>query len=220
MLQQSEKIISQSIGKFSTIPQFYTNSFNRVDNYSTIFNGKFPGQCRAFITSSTEFIWFIESWDIVDATAGSAPEIPKITLQNKKIYPAKVSGINLPSLVGETITWREGLVNSINISDNNIAFRPGFGETIFTDLSRPFKSVTVVKNSLGLPDIGNDMGFFFAGPLGRLMSIAVKIDKKKAALYDTSKIKENQKSLNSQDYEQVPTYPTYTIYSGGGGYGG
>ncbi|MEG3875778.1 hypothetical protein QT972_00140 [Microcoleus sp. herbarium7] len=216
MLEQAEKRINQSIGRFSTIPQVYGYQYF-VDSYNLSNEGILPGQCRAFITSSIEFIWFIESWDVVESATNSAPEVPKITLQNKRIYPAKVTGINLPSLVGGVINWREGLINSISSYDNSIGFRPGFGETILTDLSRPLKSVTVVKNTLGLPDIGG-AGFYFSGPLGRLMSTAVKIDKKKAAEYDASQSKKKKKSLNSQDYEQMPTYPAYTPYVNDTGY--
>ena len=213
MLNSAEDQTYQAMGHFSTIPQCYTPS-GVIDSYATTAFGLLPGQCRAFLVSSTEFVWFIESYDVVESALGSGPEITKITLENKKIYPAKVSGINLASLVAGTITWREGLINSVNRYDNTIAFRPGFGQTILSDLSRPIKSVSVLTNNLGL--IGAVVGEHFAGPLGRLMSIAVKVDKTKAALYDASQSKKKKKSLNSQDYEQIPTYPTYDIYSSGG----
>ena len=214
MLNSAEALINQGIGFFSTIPQIYTYQKN-IDSYQGAYL-PLPGQCRAFMVSSTEFVWFIESYDVVESAPGSASEIPKITLENKKIYPAKVSGINLASLVADTITWREEVINSINKSDNNTAFRPGFGQTILSDLSRPIKSVVVLKNDLGLTNALPDV--HFSGSLGRLMSTAVKIKKKEAALYDANKKKENQKSLNSQNYEQIPTYPTYDLYIDPNGY--
>lgn len=211
MLNNAETLINQRIGFFSTIPQLYQKN---IDSYQSLY--LLPGQCRAFLTSSTEFIWFIESYDVIEAIVDSAPEVPKITLENKKIYPAKVTGINLASLVASTITWREGLIDSVYGYGNVIAFRPGFGQTILSDLSRPVKSVSVLKNDLGLTDAVPNI--HFSGPLGRLMSVAVKVNKTKAALYDAKKKKENQKSLNSQDYEQIPTYPTYDSYVTPGGY--
>lgn len=216
MLHNAETLINQGIGRFSTIPQLYTYATS-IDSYSISgqYNGGIlPDQCRAFIVSSTEFVWFVEAYDVVESALGSDPEVPKITLENKRIYPAKVSGINLASLVADTITWREGVINSTNRFSSSIAFRPGFGQTILSDLSRPVKSVSVLKNDLGLATAV--VGQHFAGSLGRLMSIAVKVDKTKAALYDASQKK--KKSLNSQDYEQIPTYPTYDIYSNTGGY--
>ena len=198
MLNNAETLINQRIGFFSTIPQLYQKN---IDSYQSLY--LLPGQCRVFLTSSTEFIWFIESYDVIEAIVNSAPEVPKITLENKKIYPAKVTGINLAS-------------DSVYGYGNGIAFRPGFGQTILSDLSRPVKSVSVLKNDLGLTDAVPNV--HFSGPLGRLMSIAVKVDKTKAALYDANKKKENQKSLNSQDYEQIPTYPTYDLYVTPGGY--
>ena len=208
MLSSAESLISRGIGHFSTIPQMYTYGKN-IDSYGTSV-GILPGQCRALIVSSTEFIWVIESYDVVESALNSAPEVPKITLENKKIYLAKVTGINLASFFADTITWRDGVINSVNRYDNNIAFRPGFGQTIFSDLSRPFKSISVLKNDLGIAT--TTPGIYFAGSGGRLMSIAVKVDKIKAALYDASQSKKKKKSLNSQDYEQVPTYPVYDTY--------
>ena len=218
MLYNAETLISQSIGYFSTIPQLYTYA-TRIDSYSISgqYNGGIlPGQCRAFTESLTEFVWFIEAYDVVESALDSAPEVPKITLENKRIYPAKVNGINLASLVTDTITWREGVINSTDRFSSSIAFRPGFGQTILSDLSRPVKSVSVLRNDLGLTTAV--AGQHFAGSLGRLISIAVKVNKTKAALYDANKKKENQKSLNSQDYEQIPTYPPYDIYINTGGY--
>ena len=58
--------------------------------------------------SSKEFIWYIEKWDIVRPTEPELGAHP-VSFTNKKIYPAKVTRINIP------------LPNFLNInSDSNL----------------------------------------------------------------------------------------------------
>lgn len=200
MLNNAESVIQKTTGSFSTIPQLFNQG--EKDSYSGVF--KLPGQCRVFLGSNYEFIWFIEQWDVTDGL-----------LINKKIYPAKVTGINLPYLFNETVTWRDGLIQS-NTADTTLAFRPGFGQAILSDLSRPFKSVAMQQNHLGL-NIPLSDSFYLCGTLGRLMSVASYVDPELAAKYDANQSKKKKKSLNSQDYEQIPTYPDYdiSIYNSG-----
>ena len=219
MLSESETVICSSIGAFSTIPQVINPKQNSqyafVDSYTL--NQRLPGQCRAFLASAYEFTWFIEEWSVVLAPAGSAPETPKATLENKKVYPAKVTGIGLPYLLTETITWREGLINSF-IFDNTLSFRPGFGQVILNDLSRPLKSVLVQRNDLGLGQSAQAAYNNFCGPLGRLMSIATYIDPELASKYDASQKSKKNKSLNPHDSQQMPTHPLYDLYTPSTGY--
>jgi hypothetical protein len=195
------------MGNFSTIPQVINPSSQHQsyysDNYGEIY--KLPGQCRAFLATNLEFIFFVETYDVVDGILG-----------NKKLYPAKVTGLGLPYLLNETIRWREGLVSSY-LFDNNRAFRPGFGQVILSDLLRPLNSVSVQRNHLGLgaSAIGNT-GALPCAPLGRLMAMAFYVDPDLAQKYDASNSKKKKKSLNSQDYEQTPTYPQYDIHVSGG----
>ena len=201
MLNNAESVIQKTTGSFSTIPQLFNQG--ERDSYSGVF--KLPGQCRVFLGSNYEFIWFIEQWDVTNGL-----------LINKKIYPAKVTGINLPYLFSETVTWRDGLIQS-NTADTTLAFRPGFGQAILSDLSRPFKSVAMQQNHLGLNIPLSESGsFYLCGTLGRLMSMAFYVDEPLGKAYDASQSKK-KKSLNSQDYEQSPTYPAYdiSIYNSG-----
>ena len=201
MLNNSESDIRSATGSFSTIPQLFNGSNGTRDSYSGVF--KLPVQCRVFLGSNYEFIWFIEQWDVTEGL-----------LSNKKTYPAKVTGINLPYLFNETVTWRDGLIQSS--ANTTLAFRPGFGQAILSDLSRPFKSVAMQQNHLGL-NIPLSDSFYLCGTLGRLMSVASYVDPELAAKYDANQSKTKKKSLNSQDYEQIPTYPDYdiSIYNSG-----
>jgi hypothetical protein len=207
MLNNVEQIICDATGHFSTIPQIINPSGQYQNYYSDNYGGlyKLPGQCRAFLATNLEFIFFIEAYDVVDGVLG-----------NKKLYPAKVTGLGLPYLLNEMIRWREGLVSSY-FFDNNRAFRPGFGQAILSDLLRPLNSVSVQRNHLGLgASAQGNTGAFPCAPLGRLMSMAAIVNKKIASEYDASNSKKKKKSLNSQDYEQTPTYPQYDIYVSGG----
>ena len=201
MLNNSESDIQSATGSFSTIPQLFNGSNGARDSYSGVF--KLPGQCRVFLGSNYEFIWFIEQWDVTEGL-----------LSNKKTYPAKVTGINLPYLFNETVTWRDGLIQSS--ANTTLAFRPGFGQAILSDLSRPFKSVAMQQNHLGLNIPLSSGSFYLCGTLGRLMAMAATVDETLGKAYDASQ-SEKKKSLNSQDYEQIPTYPAYdiSIYNSG-----
>lgn len=212
MLNSAESTLYRAIGRFSTVVQIAKPGQQLSDNYvtSTPF---MPGQCTAFLVSSQEFIWFIEQYDVGNDLFA--------TLGNKKAYPAKVTGINLAFLGSQTIKWRDGLIQSSVLSGSNLfpdtAFRPGFGEVIASDLSRPVKSVSVQRNDLGLGTFAQ-LGSNVCGPLGRLMSIASYVDPELAAKYDASNSKKKKKSLNEQDYQQTPQYPAYTPYQNNSGY--
>lgn len=212
MLNSAESTLYRAIGRFSTVVQIAKPGQQLSDNYvtSTPF---MPGQCAAFIASNYEFIWFIEQYDVANDSLA--------TLSNKKVYPAKVTGINLAFLGSQTFKWRDGLIQSSILSTSNsfpdTAFRPGFGEVIASDLSRPVKSVSVQRNDLGLGTIAI-LGNSLCGPLGRLMSIASYVDPELATKYDASKSKKKKKSLNEQDYQQIPQYPVYTPYQNNNGY--
>lgn len=212
MLNSAESVLYQSIGMFSTIVQIAKPGQLSSDNYLNSYD-LIPGQCAAFINSSHEFVWFVEQYDVGNS--------PLATLSNKRVYPAKVTGINLAFLGFQTFKWRDGLVQSTLFYENSfypdIAFRPGFGQVIPNDLSRPVKSVSVSRNDLGLGTFAVP-GSSFCGPLGRLMSIASYVDPKLAAKYDASQSKKKKESLNSQDYEQLPTYPVYDTYINNSGY--
>jgi hypothetical protein len=197
--------------------------------------GLMPGQCQAFLTSNEEFTWFVEEWTVVDSVDVQSG-LPSVNLTNKKVYPAKIEGLSLPlynflninnnPTLPVTVRWREGLIRHGNkydtvFEDTQIpCYRPGFGQTILSDLQRPLKSKTVQCNSLNLI---NGVGFqnlqTYNGPLGRLMSMAFYVDPALATKYDTSQNKKKKESLNSQDYEEIPTYPTYdTWVDDSGGY--
>ena len=210
MLNSAESNLCKAIGRFSTIAQITKGDYLSSDNYGNSLN-LMPGQCAAFLTSSQEFIWFIEQYDVENSSLA--------TLSNKKIYPAKVTGINLAFLGTQTFKWRDGLIQSNPLSESSYypdtAFRPGFGQVIPNDLSRPVKSVLVARNDLGL-GASAILGSSFCGPLGRLMSIASYVDPELAAKYDASQSQKKKVPLNSQDKEQMPTYPTYDVYSNGG----
>lgn len=194
-------------------------NFNQLNSANII-----PGQCQAFLTTSRKFVWFVEQWDVVPKSINETSfEVPAVSLQNKKVYPAKVSGLGLPLLglsntpTSVTVRWREGLIRHGSYytvaSDKNVpCMRPGFGETITGDLRRTLESETSVTNNLGLNGaFANSLLFW--GPLGRLISMAFYVDPEMAKLYDASTSSKKKKSLNSQDYEEIPTYPTYKPYA-------
>ena len=217
MLGNAESDLYRAMGNFSTVAQvsFVSASYSGgyvSDGYYSAY-GIIPSQCAALLTSSYAFTLFVESWDINRGTGSPV-------FQNKKIYPAKVTGLSIPYPRNQTFQWREGLIdNTFNqISSSTSYFRPGFGETILSDLNRPFISASVVGNNLGLGLNGNFGNAGFAGPFGRLMSMAFWVDPIEAAKHDASQSKKKKKSLNSQDYEQMPTYPAYTPYINNTGY--
>ena len=210
MLNSAESVLYRAIGRFSTIVQIAKPGQQLSDNYIN-FSNLLPGECATFLTSNQEFTWFIEQYDVENSLLA--------TLLNKKLYPAKVTGINLAFLDSQTFKWRDGLIQSTVFSTSSFypdtAFRPGFGEVVLDDLSRPVKSISVQRNDLNLGTVAQ-LGVVLCGPLGRLMSIASYVDPQLAAKYDASKSKKKKKSLNSQDYEQSPTYSPYTAYVNSG----
>jgi hypothetical protein len=212
MLNSAESVLYRAIGRFSTVVQVVKPGQQLSDNYAGSFN-LIPGQCAAFLASNQEFLWFIEQYDVENDLLA--------TLSNKKVYPAKVTGINLAFLASQTFKWRDGLIQSSVLSGSSrfpdTAFRPGFGQVIASDLSRPVKSVSVQRNDLNLGTIAV-LGSSICGPLGRLMSIASYVDPELAAKYDGSNSKKRKKSLNEQDYQQMPQYPAYTPYQNNNGY--
>lgn len=217
MLQNAETRLYGAIGNFSTLAQVFFPGLgtNYVeDNWRSSFFGLLPSQCAAFLVSNCSFIHLIENWEISRSSGNPI-------LQNKKIYPAKVTGLNIPYPKNQTFQWREGLIdntfNQININTYQSYFRPGFGETILSDLSRPLLQCSVTSNNLGFT-VAEQNSSIFAGPYGRLMSMAFYVDPEIAAKYDASTSKKKKKSLNSQDYEQMPTYPGYTPYVDNSGY--
>lgn len=219
MLYQAEEELYRAIGGFSTVAQVFFTGNNGggggyvSDSYNSSFYGLIPSQCAALLTSNYIFTLFVESWDI-----NREPESPMF--QNKKIYPAKVTGLNIPYPQNQTFQWREGLIdNSFNQGYEHLSyFRPGFGETILSDLQRPFSSTSVVENNLGLGIAGQMGNYGFAGPFGRLMSMAFWVDPVEAEKYDKSTNKKKKKSPNEQDYQQMPEYPPYTPYQDNSGY--
>lgn len=219
MLRNAENYLYRAIGKFSTIGLPTSSYLNAgVDTPQST-------QCTAFLCSNRDFTWFIESWD-VNRNNGD------LVIENKKVYPAKVQGLNLasplpfdlqnPSLV-ENASWRDGLIGETGPS--GIGYRPGFGQYILSDTSRPvFQQLIPQTDLLGT---GSNLAYVnsyknsFSKQLGRLMSMAFYVDPELAKKYDASKSKKKKKSPNEQDYQQLPEYPEYTTYqSGGGGYGG
>ena len=240
MNDSAEKLICGAIGNWSTVPQLIGTSFTNANidymdlqaNFSE--QGLMPGQCQAFLTSNEEFTWFVEEWTVVDSM-DTQSGLPSVNLINKKVYPVKVQGLSLPLYnflninnnpnLPVTVRWREGLirhgsVNTTAFDDTQIpCYRPGFGQTILSDLQRPLKSKTIQCNSLGLI---NGAGFqtlqAYNGALGRLISMAFYVDPALAVKYDASQSTKKKKSLNSQDYEQMPTYPAYTPYVDPSGY--
>ena len=235
MLRHAENDLIENIGPFGAVGAVINSAQagglyrGLIDiNSNQAISGIVPGQCQAFLTSSREFIWFIEKWEITPKTENQTSfEIPLVTLQNKKIYPAKVKGLNLALLglsdtpVSLTVRWREGLIRHGSLVESPAyiipCLRPGFGQIILDDLKRPLLSETVITNHLGLIGASANSKPFW-GPLGRLMSMAFCIDETLATKYDASQSKKKKKTLNSQDYEQVPTYPAYTPYQDNTGY--
>jgi hypothetical protein len=183
-----------------------------------------PGQVQAFLNTSEEFIWYIEEHTLIPLNSAS-PDAPKIEFTSKAVYPAKVTGLGLPLLsyltTPVTLRWREGLIrwgNQENYPTNNYDsesgnLRPGSGEIIPADLQRPFRTITVPINNIGLALTSSNQSYL-SGFGGRLFAMAFCVNKEELAKYNASKKK--RKSPNSQDYEQTPTYPPYTPYSGGG----
>ncbi|TAG98738.1 MAG: hypothetical protein EAZ18_00235 [Oscillatoriales cyanobacterium] len=235
MLYFAEDGLIKSIGPFGIVGSVINSTFD-VSTYKSIIEtnnligvvGIIPGQCQAFLTSSREFVWFIEKWDVVSkAEDQTSFEVPLVSLQNKKVYPAKVVGLNLALLglsdapVSVIVRWREGLIRYGSLVESSTyvipCLRPGFGQQIIDDLKRPLLSETVVTNHLGLTGATANSRPFW-GPLGRLMSMAFHVDETLAAKYDSSQSKKKKKSLNSQDYEEIPTYPAYTPYQDTSGY--
>ena len=222
MLNSAEDKLIQSICTFGIVgtvtEQTGTRYRTLIDiNASNNYSYNTPGQCQAFLTSPREFIWFIEQYDVTENEQ---------SLQNKRIYPAKVKGLNLALLgssslpVSVTVRWREGLIRYSNYSYSDTTvpcLRPGFGQVILSDLNRPLMSETVVTNHLGLIGATANSSSFW-GPLGRLLSAAFNVDETIAAKYNASQSKKKKKSLNSQDYEQIPTYPTYDTWINNTGY--
>jgi len=238
----AENKLSNCIGCFSTLGQIIANNqdFNipgDLIDYNTGSNldSLLSGQCQIFLTTAMEFTWFVEQRDIIYAPPDSASGIPLVSFGEKKVYPAKVTGLNLPLIANTfhtsipvTVRWRDELIRhgslaaSFDVQSGN--FRPGFGQLILSDLNRPLKSATVQTNNLGLPSLTSDTKFAIqnglTGPLGRLMSIASYVNPILAKQYDDSKNKKKKKSLNEQTYQDPPQYPTYTQYQTSGGYGG
>jgi hypothetical protein len=229
----SEQKLLNAIGRFSTTVTLYPAQGFRYSEIlkrtsgDSMSNTIIPGQVQAFLNTSEEFIWYIEEHTLTLSNSAS-PDTPKTEFTSKNIFPAKVTGINLPllsySTAPVTLRWREGLVRwgniqnfpNLNYDSQSGNFRPGFGETIPADLQRPFRTVTVPINNIGLALTSGNQDYF-SGTGGRLFAMAFSVNKEELAKYNASKKK--RKSPNSQDYEQVPTYPPYTPYSGGGYYG-
>ena len=218
MLGNVESDLYRAMGNFSTVAQvsFVSASYNGSyvsDSYGFSYAGRIPSQCAALLTSSYVFTLFVESWDISRETGSPV-------FSNKKVYPAKVTGLGIPYPQDQTFQWREGLIDNWfnQISSSTSYCRPGFGETILSDLTRPLISTPVVGNNLGLGPNGNLGNAGFAGPFGRLMSMAFWVEEPLGKAYDASQSKKKMRSLNSQDYEQMPTYPAYTPYQNTGGY--
>lgn len=237
-----ESKLYNCLGCFSTTAQVIASMVNTGTpgdyiDYSagSNLNGILPGQCQAFLTTSLEFLWFIEQRNIEYKTPESPVNSPPVVFGSKKVYPAKVVGLDLP-LVGTTlygnspvtVRWRDELIRYGSLASFHDSqsgnFRPGFGELIFADLQRPLKSAVVQPRNLGLPSLNiigsSPIANGFTGPLGRLMSIASYVNPELAKQYDESKSKKKKKSLNEQTYQDPPVYPAYTQHQSSGGYGG
>jgi hypothetical protein len=236
----AEHKLSNCIGCFSTVGQvIITGSVLNTSTDTIDYTGGsfleniIPGQCQVFLTTSKEFVWFVEQRDVIYSTPDSQSGTLPVTFANKKVYPAKVNGLSLPLIKNSfhsnssvTIRWRDELIRYGSLSAANDLqsgnFRPGFGQLIPSDLQRPLNSVTIQTNNLGLPNLTAQTNIpvltGLTGPLGRLMSIASYVDPELAAKYDDSKSKKKKKSLNEQTYQENPTYPVYTAYQNNGGY--
>ena len=226
MLDSAEDKLIRSICTFGIVgtvtEQYGTRYRTLIDiNAGNNYSYNTPGQCQAFLTSSRNFVWFIEQWNVIPKAEGQTSfDVPLVTLENKKVYPAKIRGLNLALLgssslpISVTVRWREGLIRYSNYSYSDATvpcLRPGFGQVILSDLNRPLVSETVVTNHLGLIGATANSSSFW-GPLGCLLSAAFNVDETIAAKYNASQSKKKKKSLNSQDYEQIPTYPAYDVY--------
>lgn len=232
----AEDKLYSATGCFSTIGQLISDSSNFCDfidytaeSYSA---GVFPGQCQSFLTTSVEFIWFIEEREVIYTNPESPAGTPPISFGSKKVYPAKVTGLNLPLLTNNyynttylvTVRWRDELIrHGSNVEGYDLEsgnFRPGFGELILSDLDRPLKSAVIETNNFGLPNLtytsNGARANGLTGPLGRLMSIASYVNPELAAKYEKSNKK--KKSLNEQTYQDPPEYPPYTPYEDNSGY--
>jgi hypothetical protein len=189
MLRNAENFLYREIGKFATVhlPNDRTNQYLSFLEVS---------QCTAFLCSNREFVWFIESWDV-------NRNDDNLVLENKKIYPAKVVGLNLASPLpidsldplNESVYWREGLIGTDAQQSNN-GYRPGFGEHIFSDLDRPLLNQSIPRTDLlgtGFnPVYTSSYKIAFSRQLGRLMSMAFYVDPTLAAKYDASKSKKRK----------------------------
>ena len=242
MLYFAEDKLIESIGPFGPVGAVLNigewnggRNRTRIDiSSSQIHAGMMPGQCQAFFTTSRKFVWFIEQYDIMPKSEDDTSfDTPLVSFKNKKVYPAKVVGLSL-ALLGSstsatptsvTVRWRDGLIRHGSYfnqygygSDATVpCLRPGFGQVITEDLKRPLESETITTNHLGLIGATANSSSFW-GPLGRIMSMAFHVDEELAAQYDASKNKNKKKSLNSQDYQENPTYPAYTPYQDNSGY--
>lgn len=210
MFRNAENEIYGAISKFSTIALPSSNS-KFID--SRIVDTLQAAQCTAFLRSSREFIWFVESWE-VNRNSGN------LIVENKKVYPAKVTGLSLasPSLAA-TVSWREGLIGTNAIGPG---YRPGFGQYILSDTGRPLLQQLIPQTDLlgtgSNPAYASLYGDSLPRQLGRLMSMAFYVDPVLAAKYDASQSSKKKKSLNEQDYQQVSIYPAYIPYQGNTGY--
>jgi len=113
----AEEKLLNAIGRFSTTAPLFrdTQGFNyhetlQRNSQNVISSTMVPGQCQAFLNSNMEQIWFIEEYSV---------EGDKLT--NKKLYPAKVTGLGLPLISAQpnpvTLRWRDGLVRWGNIQN-------------------------------------------------------------------------------------------------------
>lgn len=218
MLNRAESFFLPSLGRFE---------FCEIPTYWYVSAGvpKGTAQNRAFLVTNTEFTWFVESWDI-------AEDVGKGRMQNKKLYPAKVTGLNIPSVIDwtntESNTWQDGLLfNGYSYSYSNgkfqpVAFQPGFGQVIPEDRNRPVKRIdpfpknapaVCVNPTTGLSIIDDPQWLFFQGAFGRLLSIAAWVDPKIAKEYDKApKGEKKPESPNKIDYDEYPVnYPPYDI---------
>ena len=174
MLRNAEDSLYRTIGKFSTIcPPIPDFDGRYVDTVQAT-------QCTAFLCSNREFVWFVETWD-VNRNDGN------LAIENKKVYPAKVTGLNLasplpfdsqrPSLI-ENVSWRDGL---IGVNALGPGYRPGFGQYILSDTDRPLLEQLIPQTDL--LGTGSNRAWTssykrsFSRQLGRLMSMAFYVEK-------------------------------------------
>jgi hypothetical protein len=199
MLRNAELDLLKYLGKFNTTTT--PTDVNEYGGQSVSGFANFIPQNEAFFLTSAEFTWFVESWEIGE-------DIGTGKLRNKKLYPAKVTGLNIPSFWDSqsAVTWKDSLV---------YGFQPGFGQAIPEDANRPDK--TVPRITIDAPTIQNTtdpLNIFNLGAFGRLLSIASWVDPTLAEEYDALEDGEfKEKSPNSIDYNEYPVnYPPYDIY--------